>query len=78
MSDSRKTDLAYGFSDRFGYSHRAFIRYLREEGITPEGSYQATWEAIQQGSESLRRHSNLLLLSPDLLHNILLFRSIDP
>ena len=36
--------------------------YLREEGITPEGSYQATWEAIQQGEESLRRHSNLLLL----------------
>lgn len=62
VSDGRKTDLAYRFSDRFGFSHQAFIRYLEEEGITPEGSYQRTWEAIQNGNESLKRHSNLLLL----------------
>ena len=60
VSDSRKTDLAYGFSDRFGYSHRAFIRYLREEGISTEGGFQAKWEAIQQGAEIMRRHSTLL------------------
>ena len=62
VNDGRKTTLAYRFSDRFGKDCKAFAGYLEDEGITPEGSYQKTWEAIQSGRESLKRHSNLLLL----------------
>ncbi len=62
VSDNRKTDLAFSFSDRFGYNHKAFIEYLEGEKITPEGGYLESWNAIMEGSESLKRHSNLLLL----------------
>ena len=62
VSDSRKTDLAYEFSDRFSYNDAAFIRYLEEEDICPGEDYESSWEAIGNDRESLKRHSNLILL----------------
>ena len=62
VSDSRKTDLAYEFSDRFSYNITAFIRYLEKADICPGNDYLSSWQAIETGRESLRRHSNLILL----------------
>ena len=62
VSDSRKTDLAYEFSDRFSYNITAFILYLEKADICPGNDYLSSWQAIETGRESLRRHSNLILL----------------
>ena len=65
VSDSRKTDLAYEFSDRFSYNTKAFMDYLEEEDICPGDDYQSSWEALENDRESLKRHSNLILLFSD-------------
>lgn len=62
VSDNRKTDLAYEFSDRFGFNYRGLLRYLNQEGVTLGGNYSESWAEIQKGLESVRRHTNLQLV----------------
>ena len=63
VNDSRKTDLAFEFSDRFSYNGNAFIRYLEDEDICPGDDYRSSWDAIQRGRESLSRHSNIIMIA---------------
>ena len=65
VNDSRKTDLAYDFSDQFGYDWKSFINYIKNEGITIGNTYKESWELIQNDIESLKRHTNLLYLFTD-------------
>ena len=65
VSDNRKTDLAYEFSDRFGFNYRGLLRYLTEEQVTLGRNYTDSWDEIKRGLESVRRHTNLQLVLED-------------
>ena len=62
VSDNKKTDLAYDFSDEFGSDIDAFREYLYDEDIALGDDYRSSWLAIMDGYESLRRHTNLHIL----------------
>lgn len=62
VNDNRKTDLAYKFSDRFGYDWKAFISYIETEEITLGNNFEESWKLIKNDTESLCRHSNILYL----------------
>ena len=62
VNDSRKTDLAYDFSDHFGYDWKLFMNYIENEGITIGNTYKESWELIQNDTESLKRHTNIIYL----------------
>ena len=67
VNDSRKTDLAYDFSDRFGYDWKAFLSYIEESGIMLGCDYKESWKLIQNNTESLKRHTNLQYLFTDMI-----------
>ena len=66
VNDSRKTDLAYDFADRFGSDWKSFMNYIETEGITIGNTYEDSWKLIQNNTESLKRHTNLLYVFNDI------------
>lgn len=62
VNDSRKTDLAYDFSDHFGYDWKLFMNYIENEDVTIGNTYKESWELIQNDTESLKRHTNIIYL----------------
>ena len=65
VSDSRKTDLAYDFADQFDSDWKQFMNYIENEGITIGDSYKESWQLIQNNTESLHRHSNIIYIFTD-------------
>lgn len=59
---SQKMSLADQFGDDYAGRLPDFIKLLSDPAIAPEGGYLETWQFIQQGTNSLHRHSNLHLL----------------
>lgn len=56
--DDSKYRLAKQVVDRFIGQPSQFVQFMNSKDIALAGTYATTWEIVQQGTESLHRHSN--------------------
>lgn len=64
-TNREKRRLAEDFDDRFGEDAEAFKKFIGNSAFSVNGGYRQSWEFIQQGVESLLRHTNLGLCWQD-------------
>lgn len=59
LSDEEKQQLADNFSLKYEGHLQDFIEFVSSNRIAVSGSYKETWKFIQEGLNSLHRHSNM-------------------
>lgn len=62
FSDLEKEELADDFADRYDGNVEEFIDFISDNAVAVIGTYKETWKYIQQGTNSLHRHSNMHLI----------------
>ena len=62
LSSSEKARLSDRFDEQFEGRLHDFLRFISDPAFAVPGNYKETWAFIQQGTNSLRRHSNVHLL----------------
>lgn len=63
ISDSDKEALSVAFADQYSKDSEGFVRLLQSSAVCAPGKgYKETWDYVQQGTNSLKRGSNLHLL----------------
>ena len=61
-SDEEKQILSDDFADRYDGKAGEFVEFISDLSIAVPGTYQKTWDYIEQNSNSLNRHSNMHLI----------------
>lgn len=61
VESGHKVSFAERFADRFEDDPYGFMEMLYKENVAAKGDYQATWREIMQGTNSLKRRSNINL-----------------
>lgn len=59
FSDEEKEEMSDAFADRYEGRCEEFIDFISSENLAVVGSYQDTWDFIEEGMNSLQRHSNM-------------------
>lgn len=59
FSDEEKEEMSDAFADRYEGRCKEFIDFISSENLAVVGSYQDTWDFIEEGMNSLQRHSNM-------------------
>jgi hypothetical protein len=62
LTDREKADLSNRFEDRYADDFDGFLAFIADRIFAVPGDYKATWEFIRQGTNSLKRYSNVHLL----------------
>ena len=62
LSNSEKAGLSDAFDRQFEGKLDKFLTFISDPTFAVPGSYKETWGFIQQGTNSLHRHSNIHLL----------------
>lgn len=58
-TDEEKENDAYEFAGKYKDDRDGFASYLCESDFSVKGSYKETWNFIEEGCNSVERHSNL-------------------
>ena len=61
LTTSEKNALADQFDDLYGDAPEAFLEFIRSKDFAVPGDYTATWNFIEDGTQSLERWSNFHL-----------------
>lgn len=59
--DSKKSKVAYEFTDRYAGRENDFISYISDNDFAIEGDYKNTWEFIKEDFNSINRYCNFHL-----------------
>lgn len=62
LTDEEKRDYADEFADKYENDLDGFKQFICSSDFAVKGSFNETWEYIFQGSNSLKRHSNMHLM----------------
>lgn len=62
FSDEEKEILSDDFAERYDGRVEEFIAFISESSVAVLGTYQKTWDYIEQDKNSLHRHSNMHLI----------------
>lgn len=65
--EEEKMDLAYEFEDRFYDNIPGFVDFICNSDFSVKGDYIDSWKYIKDGTNSLKRHSNLGILIEEML-----------
>ena len=59
--DSKKIEQASAFKEKYAGKEQNFIQDLKKEKLIYEGSFEESWDYIKQGTNSLKRKTNINL-----------------
>ena len=59
VASGHKVSFAESFADRFSDDPYGFMELLYKENVAAKGDYDASWREIMQGTNSLKRKSNI-------------------
>ena len=66
ITDEEKESLAYQFAKKYKNDIPSFIKYIAHSDFSVQLDYKSSWQFIQQGLNSLQRHTNLGLCFDDV------------
>ena len=62
FSDDEKEELSDDFAERYEGKLNEFIRFISDDVLAVQGTYNETWRFIEKDKHSLERHSNMHLI----------------
>jgi len=62
LTDKEKESLSNQFEDRYADDIPGFITFITDRSFAVRGDYRQSWDFITQGTNSLKRYSNVHLL----------------
>ena len=68
-TDEDKEDDAYAFAIRYRKNLEGFVKFICESDFSVEGEYKETWAYIEDGMNSIERHTNLGICITEELQN---------